>query len=152
MLKIQANLDLPFQEVKRLMNRWFELYEGFSVWHDMHKYQFNVYGYVDIETALGRRVRTYSLPDSLNFPIQGSSVEVTKVSIGLLESRYPDNYLINTIHDANILLAKEEETELWGNRLSECMVDAWNYVIADLADPEIPMPHGYDAGPVWTFH
>jgi DNA polymerase I-like protein with 3'-5' exonuclease and polymerase domains len=165
MLKLQANLDLPFQEVKRLMNRWFELYEGFTVWHDMHKYQFNVFGYVDIETALGRRIRTYSIPDSLNFPIQGSSVEVTKVSIGLLYSRYPelqkvkhilqDDYeacLINTIHDSNILLAKEEETEKWGNRLSECMVDAWKYVISELADPEIPMPHGYDAGPVWTFH
>lgn len=164
-LKLRAGLILGFQEVKALISKWFELYEGFAVWHGMHKHQYNVYGYVDIETALGRRIRTYSIPDSLNFPIQGSSVEVTKVSLGLLHSRYPeitkvknilqDDYevaVINTIHDANILLAREEEADKWGNRLSECMVDAWTYVTSEMADPNIPMPHGYDVGPVWTFH
>ena len=143
---------MPFQEVKSLILKWFDMYEFFEEWHNMHKEQLNVYGYVDIETALGRKVRTYKLTDSLNFPIQGSSVEVTKMSLGLLYSRYPKTHLINTIHDSNILIAHKDEAEKWGNRLSECMIDAWNYVIEDLADPEIPMPHGYDSGPVWIFH
>ncbi len=151
-LKIDANIRMPFMEVKALILKWFDMYDYFGVWHAMHKDQLNVYGYVDIETALGRKIRTYKLTDSLNFPIQGSSVEVTKVSLGLLETRYPDNNLIDTIHDANILLAPKEEEELWGNRLSECMVEAWEYVIEDLPAPDIPMPHGYDAGKIWTFH
>ena len=143
---------MPFQEVKSLVAKWFDMYEYFEQWHRMHKEQLNVYGYVDIETALGRKVRTYKLTDSLNFPIQGSSVEVTKTSLGLLYSRYPDAHLINTIHDSNILLVDEDKAELWGNRLSECMVDAWDYVTSELADPSIPMPHGYDSGPIWVFH
>jgi hypothetical protein len=69
----------------------------------------------------------------------------------LLKERYPDNNLVDTIHDSNILMQKEEELDLWGNRLSECMVDAWHYVIEDLADPDIPMPHGYEHGRSWTF-
>jgi len=151
LLKLRANTDISFDKVKKLMNKWFELYEGFAVWHDMHKYQYNIYGYVDVETALGRKIRTYSVPDSLNYPIQGSSAEVTKVSLGLLYSKYPDVYLINTVHDANLLLAKDDEAEMWGKRLDECMIDAWKYVISDLADPDVPMPEGYDIGNDWIF-
>jgi len=143
---------MPFGEVKSLISKWFDMYDYFDQWHTMHKNQLNIYGYVDIETALGRHIRTYKLTDSLNFPIQGSSVEVQKTGLGLLFNRYPDVHLINTIHDSNILLANEDEAEKWGNRLSECMVEAWHYVIQDLADPEIPMPHGFDSGPVWIFH
>jgi DNA polymerase I-like protein with 3'-5' exonuclease and polymerase domains len=151
-LKYDANLILPYEDVRDLRFKWFDMYEFFGEWHKIHKNQFNIYGYVDVETALGRRVRTYKLTDSLNVPIQGSSVEVTKTAVCLLYSRYPDVNLINVIHDSIILCEPSHEAELWGNRLSECMVDAWDYVISELAEPEIPMPHGFEHGPVWLFH
>ena len=151
-LWLKAGVEKSFKEVKALVKRWFEMFDYFKAWHDMTNRKLKTDGYVDITTALGRRIRAYRYTDALNFPIQGSSVEVTKISLGLLKNRYPDNHLINTIHDANILLAPENEAELWGNRLSECMVDAWHYVTKNLADPTIPMPHGFDSGPVWTFH
>ena len=151
-LKLDAGVIMTFQEVKNRIEMWFDMYVYFKEWHRLHKRQMDVYGYVDVETALGRLVRAYMLTDSLNIPIQGSSVEVTKTSLGLLCSRYPDVYIIDTIHDSNILLAKTEEVEMWGNRLTECMTDAWEYVIQDLAVPEIPMPRGFEHGPVWKFH
>ena len=151
-LKLWANIRMPFNDVKVLIKKWFNMYEYFTEWHKIHKHLLNVYGYVDIETALGRKVRTYKLTDSLNAPIQGSSAEVTKTSLGLLYSRYPDTHLINTIHDSNILLARTDEAETWGTRLNECMIDAWNYVISELADPDIPMPDGFESGPIWIFH
>jgi len=107
---------------------------------------------MDVETALRRKVRVLRITDALNLPIQGSTVEVLKLALAYLHNKYPDVYLVNTIHDSNILLSKIDEVEMWGNRLSECMIDAWNYVITDLADPDIPMPGGFEHGPVWTFH
>jgi len=151
-LAIEANVHMKFEEVKYLKEKWFSMYEYYDEWHKLHKNAMNVYGYIDVETALGRRVRAYKLTDSLNIPIQGSSVEVTKVSLINLKKRHPDAYIINTIHDANLLLAKTEEAEMWGTRLSEAMVDAWKYVTEDLAEPDILMPHGFEHGPIWKFH
>jgi DNA polymerase I-like protein with 3'-5' exonuclease and polymerase domains len=151
-LKIRNGIEMSFQETKSRVDSWFDFYEYFREWHNMHKSQLNVYGYVDIETALGRKVRTYKLTDSLNFPIQGSAVEVTKMSLGFLYDRYEGVNVINTIHDANILVQDLQDADLWNDRLSECMVDAWKYVIQDLANPDVPMPGGSLNGPLWTFH
>jgi len=150
-LKLRAGVDLPFQKVKELMQKWFDMYDGFSQWHEHNKKQYDIYGYVDVETALGRKVRTYRLTDSLNLPIQGSSVEVTKVSLGMLFRHFPDAHLVNTIHDSNILMIREEDAEKWGKRLSSCMVDAWKFVTKDMVDPDIPMPHGFETGKIWDF-
>jgi DNA polymerase I-like protein with 3'-5' exonuclease and polymerase domains len=151
-IKEWTGITMGYKEVKDLIEKWFNMYDYFETWHNMHKNEMKVKGYIDIETALGRKVRTYKFTDSLNFPIQGSSVEVQKTALGYLDHRYPDNHLIDTIHDSNILLSPKKDAEMWGNRLSECMVDAWHYVIEDLADPDIPMPHGFESGPIWTFH
>jgi DNA polymerase I-like protein with 3'-5' exonuclease and polymerase domains len=157
-LKFDAGVIMSFEEVRDLRHKWFLMYEYFDEWHRIHKNQMNVYGYVDIETALGRRIRSYKLTDSLNLPIQGSSVECTKTSLMLLKTRYGKDMhpqgprLINTIHDSNIMLTPADEADDWGKALSECMVDAWTFVTSELADPDIPMPHGYEHGPVWLFH
>ena len=151
-LKVFANIDMSHDQVRTLIKMWFDMYEYFTEWHNIHKNQLDVYGYVNIETALGRKVRTYKLTDSLNIPIQGSSVEVQKVAVCMLHERYPNVTLIDTIHDSNLLLSPENEVGAWGEALDECMIDAWNYVIEDLADPDIPMPKGYEYGPVWTWH
>lgn len=151
-LAIDANVHLPFKRVKELREMWFDMYQYFGEWHQIHKNLMNIHGYVDVTTALGRKVRAYQLTDSLNIPIQGSSVEVTKMSLLLLKKKYPEAYIINTIHDANILLAKKEESDIWGQRLSDAMVEAWTYVTSDLAEPDIPMPGGFEHGPIWIFH
>jgi len=82
-LQVEANVYMSFQQVKELKDKWFSMYSYYDEWHTMHKNQMNVYGYVDVETALGRKVRAYKLTDSLNIPIQGSSVEVTKMSLAI---------------------------------------------------------------------
>jgi len=142
---------IPLQEVAELRKLWFEMYFYFAQWHKMFKDEFNVKGFVDVETALGRKVRCYKLTDALNTPIQGSSVEVQKTGLILLKTKYPEVHLADTIHDSNILISKKEDADMWGERLDECMIEAWNYVIEDLADPDIPMPTGYKTGPVWVW-
>ena len=151
-LKLTTGVTSPFEKIKAMVDNWFELYQYFREWHTMSKNQHSVYGYIDIETALGRKIRTYNLTDSFNYPIQGSACEVQKVALGLLYSRYPDIDLVNTVHDCNLLLSPEDKADMWGKRLDECMVEAWEYVIKDLAEPDIPMPHGYDIGKWWDFH
>jgi DNA polymerase I-like protein with 3'-5' exonuclease and polymerase domains len=136
---------------KKISQKWFEAYPYFSEWHNMHKNHFRVYGYLDITTALGRPVRTFTVPDSLNVPIQGSSSEVTKTSLKYLKERYPDENLINTIHDSNALLVREDQAGKWVERLNECMVEAWYYVIKDLAIPDLPMPPEAEYKVNWSF-
>jgi len=142
---------MPIHEVKLLRETWLDTYSYFREWHQMHAGHIGVYGYLDVTTALGRTVRAYTVPDSLNIPIQGSSSEVTKVSLKFLKERYPDEYLINTIHDSNCLMVPEDQAEKWVSRLNECMVDAWYHVIKDLAIPDLPMPAEAEYKTYWDF-
>ncbi len=150
-IRAWGNLLESIQTCRQLSKKWFKEYPYFEEWHNMHKNVFRVYGHMDVVTALGRSVRTYTVPDSLNVPIQGSSAEVTKTSLCYLKTRYPDEYLINTIHDANALLVREDVAELWVNRLNECMVDAWYHVIKDLPVPDLPMPAEAEYSIKWDF-
>ena len=150
-IRAWGNLLEDMKTCKIISNKWFKEYKYFEEWHNMHKNHFKVYGFLDIETALGRKVRTYTVPDSLNVPIQGSSSEVTKTSLYYLKSRYPDENLITTIHDANCLLVLEDVAELWVDRLNECMVDAWYYVIKNTAVPDLPMPKEAEYSSNWDF-
>jgi len=140
-----------FQTVKAFRNNWLNTYEYFKMWHKMHHDHFRVYGYKDIETALGRKVRTFSVNDALNIPIQGSSAEVTKMSLKYLSERYSSENLVNTIHDSNCLVVPEDTVDMWVKRLNECMIDAWYYVIKDLAVPDLPMPAEATYSKTWDF-
>ena len=151
MLRSWGGIILDAREVSMLKSAWFAEYEYFDEWHKMHKKHLGVYGYLDITTALGRRIRTYSLADSLNTPIQGSSSEVQKTGLLMLKNRYPDENLICTIHDSNTLMPLEEEAELWRDRLNECMVDAWFSVTKGLTIPDLPMPAEAEISTSWDF-
>lgn len=142
---------LTIKEIRAMRSAYFATYEYFDAWHKMHKHQFDTQGYIDVVTALGKPIRATALTDSLAFPIQGSAAEVTKVSLAILKSRYPTENLVTTIHDANALLVDEAKADIWVDRLNECMVEAWYYVIKDLAVPDLPMPAEAEYNTVWKF-
>ena len=142
---------MDMSEVRKIYDSWFEAYPYFKEWHNMNKKMLNVYGYVDVHTALGRQVRATSLNDAVNIPIQGSSSEVTKTSLRMLKTRYPDENLISTIHDSNTLMPLIEESELWVDRLNECMIDAWYEVIQHTEVPNLPMPPDAKVNTHWDF-
>lgn len=146
-----AGILMDFREVAGFIKNWFGAYPGFTTWHNIHKSHLQVYGFLDITTTLGRKVRTKKLSDSLNAPIQGSSSEVTKFSLKLLKERYPNENLISTIHDSNTLLADEDKAPRWVERLNECMVESWYYCIKDLAIPDLPMPPEAEISKKWDF-
>lgn len=146
-----SGILMEYKEVEGFIESWFKAYPGFTVWHNVHKSHLKVYGFLDVTTALGRKIRTFKFSDSLNAPIQGSSSEVTKFSLKLLKERNPNENLINTIHDSNTLLADEDKADYWIDALNNAMVDAWYYVIKDFAIPDLPMPKEAEAGKVWNF-
>jgi len=152
LLRSQARIDLSLKKVTELRTKWLTMYNYFDEWHKIHKRQMQIYGYLDIVTALGRPIRAYSLNDSLNFPIQGSSAEVTKVAVDNLYKRYKTPDIINVVHDSITLLKDEgNEAELWVERLNECMIDAWYYVIKDLAYPDLTMPAEAEIKKRWKY-
>jgi len=144
-------ISLTIAECKTHIGAWMGEYTSFPEWHKMTRRHLKTYGYMDVITALGREVRTYKDNDALNTPIQGSSSEVTKMSLKYLKERYEDEYLVSTIHDSNTLLQDEKDADLWVGRLNECMCDAWYYVIKDTAIPDLPMPPEAVAGKRWKF-
>ena len=151
-LATMANVHYEYNEIKRLVNSWFQLYPKFKIWHNIMTKSLQTYGYVDVTTALGRKIRAYQFTDSLNFPIQGSAAEVTKTSLGILYNKYPEvePYMVNSIHDANLLCVPAEKAEYFGKALDESMAMAWNYIIEDLELYDIPMPCGYKSFKVWA--
>jgi DNA polymerase I-like protein with 3'-5' exonuclease and polymerase domains len=140
LLRSQGRINLPLKEVTSIRNKWLQMYNYFEQWHSMHKRHMSVYGYLDTTTALGRKIRAYSLPDSFNFPIQGTAAEVTKTAVRLLHQRYEQLDIVNVVHDSIGLLKNYDEADMWVDRLNECMIDAWFFVIKDYAIPDLPMP------------
>lgn len=151
LLRSQGRIDLPLKEVIALRSKWLEMYPYFEAWHSVHKRHLAVHGYLDTTTPLGRTVRAFTLPDSLNFPIQGGASEVTKKAIDLLVTRFPEVYIINVVHDSVALVQDIAEAEMWIERLNDAMVDAWYYVIKDLEIPDLPMPREAEASKLWNF-
>ena len=151
LLRARGRIDLSFNEVRDIREKWLDIYEYFREWHDMHKRAFNVYGYIDTDTALGRTIRAYKLTDSYNFPIQGSAAEVTKLAVHYLYERYGEPDIINVVHDSIALEKPEDEVDIWVERLNECMVDAWYHVIKSLALPDLVMPAEAQYKKTWEF-
>ena len=152
LLRAQGRIDLPRTTVDVLRTKWLGLYSYFESWHDLHKKYFNVYGYVDTTTGLGRNIRATYLPDSYNFPIQGSSAEVTKMSLYYLHTSYPEQpTVINVVHDSIALEQDVQEADMWVERLNECMIKAWYYVIKDMAIPDLVMPPEAQHNKTWEF-
>jgi len=141
-LQAEGRIHIEIGEVVKLRNRWFKIYEVYNEWHELNKKMFRVYGYVDVETMLGREMRTFKPNDSFNFPVQGSAAEVTKRAVVNIAERYTIKAanISNVVHDSISMVHPENQADLWVDRLNECMVDAWKYVIKDSAYPDLEMP------------
>ena len=151
-LAAKAGVFLEFKEVKQLVDSWFKMYYGLAKWHKISKNAFHVFQYLDVETALGRKVRCTYLPDALNIPIQGTAGEVHKVALLKLWKKHGESLpLVNTIHDANIMMTDKRDAGSWGLELDNAMVSAWEWVTKDLPIGNLPMPSGYETDNVWRF-
>lgn len=97
-----------------------------------HEYDyFNQYTSKVVYSALGRPLNATSANEALNYPIQSSGAECTKVAIALL---HKNGYKINaTIHDSICAIAAtEKEAQEYAQAIKECMEEAYAYVIKDL--------------------
>ena len=152
LLQARGQIQISLAEVRELKRKWLEYYHYFKEWHDMHRKHFQVYGYIDTITGLGRTIRATRLTDSYNFPIQGTAAEAVKLGVHYLHTRYgEDPEIINVVHDSVAMLHPLEDADKWIERLNECMIDSWYYVIKDLAIPDLPMPAEAQHNNVWVF-
>ena len=152
LLRSQGQINVSIPDVREFRTKWLDHYDYFKEWHSMHKKHFDIYGYLDIETGLGRTIRATRLTDSFNFPIQGTAAEITKLAVHYLHTRYGvDPQVVNVVHDSIGLLQSEELADLWIDRLNECMIESWYYVIKDFAIPNIPMPAQAQQSKTWVF-
>ncbi len=139
-IRSKGNVDMPMEKIKELRVKWYDMYKYIKAWHDMHARHLNIYGYIDIETCMGRKIRTYTLNDSLNYIMQGSESEIMKNAINKLWKRYGNPNLVNVVHDSLMLLQPRKEADVWVDRLNEVMTEAWYEGIAEWAVPDLPMP------------
>ena len=152
-IMIKGNIGMSLGEIERLRQKWLNKYTYFREWHAMHRKHFNIYGFLDTRTELGRNMRAVRFNDSFNYPVQGSSSEVVKLAVHYLYTRYnEDPNVIAVIHDSIAMIHPEGDVaEMWKERLNECMVDSWFYVIKDTAIPDLPMPPEAKINKNWDF-
>jgi len=146
----RGGVRLPIGEINTMRTKWLDYYSYFKEWHEMHKRHYNIYGYMDIVTGLGRTIRCPRLNDSFNYAIQGTAAECTKLAVQHLHERYGEPDIINVVHDSICLEKYEDEAEVWVDRLDECMQDAWYYCIKDFAIPDMPMPKEAEVKQTWA--
>lgn len=138
-LKLQAEIDYDFWERYRLEKVKFENEKPSN--------------YLELKEKVGRYFRLKGSIErkALNYPVQGSSSEVTKLSCiyiweWIREKGLQDKVLfVNTIHDENVLECPEEMGEEVARMVQECMERAGAVYCTDVKLKAVPTISTY-----WT--
>lgn len=123
---LNYGLSLTDEEAKQWRDTYFTLYPAIGRYHKYVWANYKNPGFLQY-TALGRPVKPKRGTDAINAPVQGSGAECTKLAIHYLVKAFPEalKYIVNVVHDSIKLEVPEAEVELWSNRVSEAMCNAW---------------------------
>jgi DNA polymerase I-like protein with 3'-5' exonuclease and polymerase domains len=119
-------VSMTLQQAKEFRGKFFSAYQGVSKWHQ------DVQLKAEKETrTLGNRRREWgegfvNIAELLNTPVQGTSADITKKALCILQNRLQDSRIkiIGCIHDEIITEAPVAETETAVQILRESMIDA----------------------------
>ncbi|CDJ43909.1 DNA polymerase I, putative, partial [Eimeria tenella] len=104
-----VSLTLP--EAQKFHSNFFKHYKGITRWHQQQKRQMPL----ETRTRSGRRARfdSFSFTKALNYPVQGTSADITKESLALLLLRLPQvrGQLVMCVHDEIIVQLPEEQQQ-----------------------------------------
>lgn len=116
--------------VQKIYNDWHKTYSGLTA---KHQEIFNIFNngtndYIIVESALGRKMRASKATDALNYPIQSTGAECTKLAIKMLANQ--GIKIVNTVHDSIAILAQsEKEAQEYREALATCMFEAYKWVV-----------------------
>ncbi len=132
---LATRLGCSLDEAKELIDRYFAAYPGVRVWLRQAARKAVETG--ECTTLGGRRIR-FAKPDpenrravagverfGKNAPLQGTSADITKRAIALLDARLPEGAcIVNVVHDEIVVEAPTETAPSMAARLRETMQEA----------------------------
>lgn len=110
-------IGVSVDEAKEMIEAYFAEFTKVRTWMDRQRRQAKKDGFV--RTLLGRKVplgddKNRQEREAINYPIQGSSADITKIALSSLYERF-ENYenvkLVNCVHDEIVVEAPEEEAQ-----------------------------------------
>lgn len=112
--------------------------------NNYHKFWWNNYKTTPVVSALGNKTIARLGTDAINFAIQASIAETTKLSVHYLIKAYPETirYIFNVVHDAIYLRVPKEQAEKYKKALHHSMTEGWNNICKSslFYYKDIPMP------------
>jgi len=123
---IGYGVSLSKKEAQKAIDKYFAVYP------ELKKYHNNMWNTVNrkeiIFTPLGLPSQPKMGTDAINFAVQGSIGDATKIALVRLVDKYPEsiNYIVNIIHDAIELRVPKSEAKKWAKRVAKVMKYGWS--------------------------
>lgn len=122
---------ITLKEARLFRKRFFQGYSGVAQWQSLIQQTVYSSKIKEIRTIGGRRRRWANKPrlsELLNHPVQGSSADITKLAIAMLEVnkalKRTGALLVCMVHDEIVLECLEQTAEVAGQILKQVMVKA----------------------------
>lgn len=116
------------ENVKTIYDNWHKTYSGLTRLQQMTFREFDNIEYKIVYSALGRPMKAKKPTDALNYPIQSTGAECTKLAIKLLANK--GIKIVNTVHDSIALVANTlKQAEEFKEALANDMFEAYRRVV-----------------------
>ncbi|WP_457644212.1 bifunctional 3'-5' exonuclease/DNA polymerase [Persephonella sp.] len=124
-------VDISIKDAQLFHSRFFEIYEGFKLWHDRVKNQLKDRNKMIVYTLLGRRMIVRRFTEAVNFPVQGTGSDLLKMAVVFFGKLKGDMEagIVNLVHDEIIVECDEDIAEKAKDVLSESMRRAGNILL-----------------------
>lgn len=159
--KLGHTIGMEEEEAKNMINKYFAQFSYIQQWLEGAAKEAQSIGY---SKTLMRRKRYYNIPDQSsseynetmaaigrrgkNSPIQGSGADMIKLAMVKIDKRFKeqdiDAFITSIVHDEIVAEASNEDAELAGEIIKECMVEAGK----ELA-PNVPIVAEVGIGDYW---
>jgi len=115
------------KESQAIYDKYHRKYKGVS---RFHRWIWNNFESVPVETALGHKNLPVMGTIAMNFGVQGTIAEVTKLAIHYLANKYPKalKYIVNTVHDCIQMEVNKKDADAWISRIDEAFQYGWKVV------------------------
>ena len=129
-------VEMTIEAAELFRKRFFQFYNGISQWHGRVKQNMNS-GIKETRTLGGRgRIMSGNIEFTkmLNSPVQGTSADITKKALQLLNERLngTETIIVGCIHDEIILETPEHISEEIAPVLKDLMIEAGRYYLKSI--------------------
>ena len=146
--QLKYGVMLTHAQALAFHKRFFVLFQGVAQWHRRVKRSLYQDQQRYAKTLLGRVRQWKETPgfnEFINFPVQGTSVDLTKLAlVELLPHLNPDLRLIMMVHDEIVLEVREAIASDAARLLTRCMVDTATPILAPIpVEVDVAIGHSW---------